>query len=167
MRVLSIDPGVLNLGVIILDVVDSKHTIIYMENINLIGKAKVKCVCIIDQLKSLSSHLQRIEAQYQPIDNILIEYQMKRNMTSCAIYNATIYHVINSPIHICHPSQKKKQYGSDTIGYSNNKKASTELFCRFLQSQNIPTPARKIADVADAYCQCVEWLEREKKILPV
>ena len=158
MIVLSIDPGLVNVGCAILDVAENK--ILFADKIHFAlsmkEHRKTGDAAIVSRVHSaLFGHNSKIKKLIKKVDVVLIEIQMKPLYKIIQhVIGALFYDKNVETIHVA-PTRIKRHFKTSCKSHKENKKAAikkaTELFPKLMSSLN----AKKKDDVSDALLQGV------------
>jgi len=147
MRILSIDPGFNNFGIVVIDTINPTE-ILACGNVEI----KTKTKGIREQIRAFREALWgTFLRHYMPFDLTIIEGQFKGALKIME----TICHCEFYPAMSIHPVKVKNFFGFKSISYRANKAQSVEiskLLCPDFEKQ---CGMKRMHDVSDAYLQAI------------
>ena len=157
MIILSIDPGLVNMGVAIFDTLKNKF--LFVDKVSLANREsdlKGEEELLYRCWKALFSD-SRIQSYIKQIDVVLVEHQMKRRYVIVKYILITISFMLKKEIHVLSPTIVKTMFGTSRGEYLANKNAAIQM-ATFLWSGILNKVSKaKQDDVSDAMLQAYYW----------
>lgn len=172
MIILSIDVGVVNMGLCLFD--SDRCEIIRATSVGLVEKrSEIKSdIEYIQRIRYLFQHSECGKQYFDPAEVVIIERQMKREMIIIQHIIATISEVIGkrhvefiTPLSVkrwfrkfvnVHDEKKRVKSGRRGVNHKLNKKESIYAFSVLFPEYNT-SDTKKKDDIADASLQAMYW----------
>ena len=144
MRVLAIDIGYHNLGIVLAEsAVGPTVKVEYMKKVSLADYKHLKSNDMVDLVPLFVEDHQGI---FDSADKILIERQPPGGFTNIEIL---LHYMFKSKVFLVHPTSMHTHFGIRHLDYEERKERTTSIAERHL---NLEIPYERKHDIADALC---------------
>ena len=164
MKVLSVDIGILNLGLIGATVENNeikKINFCNSINITVCPLKELGWECKLNHDKTVSNyaeHLFNLHSWFDDADTIIIERQPLIGIKSL---EELILFKYNDKCTLIHPTKVHKYFGYNNLDYKKRKLKSIEMANNYLSEFSIYRECERKHDISDALVQLLWWIKNE------